>query len=245
MLDYTAIALSRLTGQFETSTKLRAMLEGIVEPLEALEGDIDALIADRWIDTAEGIQLDGCGYIVGEPREGRNDDDYRKAIKFRVFANTSKGTPADLIQGLRALTDPTDSQYLEAYPATAIVWTDGFFVPQDTQAEIQTLAPAAISTVPVCLSFATSPLRCERGAPPAELFVNGGNDYLTANGSDIIVNLGSIGSVGESALGGIAPADFSVGTGQLLELSNGAILVVHSQNHQALLGHDYLTGVYQ
>lgn len=245
MLDYTAIALSRLTGQFENSPKLRAMLEGIVAPLEALESDIDALIADRWIDTAEGIQLDGCGYIVGEKREGRSDDDYRKAIKFRVFANTSKGTPADLIYGLKALTDPTDTQYLESYPATAIVWTDGFFVPSDTQAEIQTLAPAAVATVPVCVSFATSPLRCERGAPPGELFVNGGNSYLTANGSDVIVNVGSNVTVGVSGLGGVAPADFVVGSEQLLELSDGSILVVHSANDQTIFGNDYLTGVYQ
>lgn len=59
MLDYAAIALPRLTGQFDNSPKLRALLAAIVGPLTVLETDADALIAERWIDTAVGVQLDG------------------------------------------------------------------------------------------------------------------------------------------------------------------------------------------
>jgi hypothetical protein len=244
MFDYAAIALSRLTGQFESSVKLRSMLEAIVSSLAGLEQDIDALVLERWIDTAEGVQLDGCGYIVGEKRAGRNDDDYRQGIKFRVFANTSKGTPDDLIRGLKVLTDPSDSQYLESFPATALLWTDGFFVPKDAQKEIQTLAPAGIATVPVCLSFATAPLRCERGSPLGELFVNGDTSHMTANGADIILSLGSGAISGESSLGGTAPADMIIGE-HLLELANGDILVVHSANNQKIFGNNFMTGVYQ
>ena len=149
MLDYASIAVARLTGQFQNSPKLKALMAAIVGPLTTLETDADAVIADRWIDTAFGKQLDGCGAIVGEARQGRGDDAYRVAIKFRVFVNISKGTPTDLIRGLKFLTDPTDCQYLEAYPATSLLFTNGFFVDYKIQAAMQDLSPAGISAVPV------------------------------------------------------------------------------------------------
>ena len=123
MLDYAAVAVPRLTGQFEGSPKLRAIVAAIVSQLTTLENVADSLMSDRWIDTAIGTQLDGCGAIVGEARQGRGDDAYRVAIKFRVFVNISKGTPTDLIRGLKFLTDPTDCQYLEAYPATPLLFS--------------------------------------------------------------------------------------------------------------------------
>ena len=112
MLDYVSIALPRLTGQFANSPKLNAIMAAIVAPLTTLENDADSLNTNRWIDTAIGAQLDGCGYIVGEAREGRDDEAYREAIKYRVFVNVSNATPTDLIRGLKFLTKPTDCQYI-------------------------------------------------------------------------------------------------------------------------------------
>ena len=192
MLDYAAIAVPRLTGQFEGSPKLRAIVAAIVSQLTTLESVADSLMSDRWIDTAIGKQLDGCGHIVGELRQGRDDDAYRAAIKFRVFVNISKGTPTDLIRGLKFLTDPTDCQHLEAYPATSLLFTNGFFVDSKIQSTMQDMAPAAISIVPVAVSFADRPFRFSKSPPPGELFVNNATSYLTANGSDIQVSQGAL-----------------------------------------------------
>ena len=74
MFDYETTAVPRLTGQFEGSPKLRAIVAAIVSQLTTLENVADSLMSDRWIDTAIGAQLDGCGYIVGEQRSGRDDD---------------------------------------------------------------------------------------------------------------------------------------------------------------------------
>lgn len=242
MLDYAAIAVPRLTGQFENSPKLKALMAAIVGPLTTLETDADALIAERWIDTAIGKQLDGCGHIVGESRQGRDDDAYRVAIKFRVFVNISKGTPTDLIRGLKFLTNPTDGQYLEAYPATALLFTNGFFVDYKIQAAMQGLAPAAIGNVTVAVSFLDKPFRFAKEPIPGELFVNNAADYLTANGSDIQISQGAL-LAGAATLGGVVPAELDVGIGYLDV--GGPTLAVYNPNTLSTLGHSNLTGVFQ
>jgi len=242
MIDYASIAVSRLTGQFQNSPKLKALMAAIVGPLTTLETDADAVIAERWIDTAIGKQLDGCGAIVGEARQGRGDDAYRVAIKFRVFVNISKGTPTDLIRGLKFLTDPTDCQYLEAYPATALLFTNGFFVDSKIQPAMQDLSPAAINPVPVAVSFLAKPLRFSKEAIPGELFVNGNADYMTAHGADIQVSQGAL-VTGNSFLGGTVPAELDVGIGYLDV--GGPSLAVYNPNTLNTLGHDNLTGVFQ
>lgn len=242
MLDYAAVAVPRLTGQFENSPKLKALMAAIVGPLTTLESDADALIAERWIDTAIGKQLDGCGHIVGESRQGRDDAAYRVVIKFRVFVNISKGTPTDLIRGLKFLTNPTDCQYLEAYPATALLFTNGFFVDHKIQAAMQDLAPAAISDVPVAVSFRDKPFRFAKEPIPGELSVNNAADYLTANGSDIQVSQGAL-ATGSATLGGIVPAELDVGIGYLDV--GGPTLAVYNPNTLTTLGHHNLTGVFQ
>lgn len=242
MLDYAALAVPRLTGQFGNSPKLKALMAAIVGPLTTLETDADALIAERWIDTAIGKQLDGCGHIVGESRQGRNDDAYRVAIKFRVFVNISKGTPTDLIRGLKFLTNPTDCQYLEAYPATALLFTNGFFVDYKIQAAMQDLAPAAISNVPVAVSFRDKPFRFAKEPIPGELFVNNAADYLTAEGSDIQVSQGAL-VAGAATLGGCVPAELDVGIGYLDV--GGPTLAVYNPNSLNTIGHYNLTGVFQ
>ena len=242
MFDYETTAVSRLTGQFEGSPKLRAIVSAIVSQLTTLENVADSLMSDRWIDTAIGAQLDGCGYIVGEQRSGRDDDAYRKAIKFRVFVNVSKGTPVDMIRGLKYLTNPTDCQYLESYPATALLFTNGFFVDHKIQAAIQDIAPAAISNVTVAVSFADRPFRFSKSPPPGELFVNNATDYLTANGSDIqVTHAASL--TGAATLGGVVPAELDVGIGYL-DLG-GPTLAVYNPNTLNTIGHDNLTGVFQ
>ena len=242
MLDYAAIAVARLTGQFQNSPKLKALMAAIVGPLTTLETDADAVIVERWINTAIGKQLDGCGAIVGEARQGRGDDAYRVAIKFRVFVNISKGTPTVLIRGLKFMTDPTDCQYLEAYPATALLFTNGFFVDHKIQAAMQDVAPAAISDVPVAVSFCDKPFRFAKEPIPGELFVNNAADYLTANGSDIQVSQGAALS-GSATLGGIVPAELDVGIGYLDV--GGPTLAVYNPNTLSTLGHFNLPGVFQ
>lgn len=242
MLDYEALALSRLTGEFEPSTKLRALIQAIVAPLTLIETVADQLMSERWIDAAVGLQLDGAGSIVGEPRRGRDDDAYRDAIKFRVFVNISQATPGDLLRGLEMLTEPTDTQYLAVYPATAILFTNGYFVDSTTAAAMFDLYPAGVNAS-LAVSYADTPFRFARESAPGELFVNGDADYLTADGSDLQVSATTAVTTG-SALGGCVPAELSVGADIYVDIG-GATLAVYDSNALNTLGHYNLTGVYQ
>lgn len=159
MRDYSTLGVARLTNQFQDSPKLKALVAGILSGFTRIENTLDQLKTERWIETAVGAQLDGVGYIVGEPRQGRNDDDYRLAIRFRVFINVSKGTPPDMIYGLRYITQADSIQYQETYPATVLMWTDGYSATSDIGTVMQDLAPAAIADTDIAVSFGENPFR--------------------------------------------------------------------------------------
>ena len=243
MLDYIAIGQGRLTNEFSEKPLIRGVVAAMLKPLGEIELLADQVKTERWIDTAVGVQLDGAGYIVGEPRLGRNDDDYRNAILFKIFVNTSNATPEDLIRGLRFLTQPDDIQYIEQYPATAMLYTNGFPVPPNIQSVMQDLSPAAISNVPIMVSFAwKDPFRFGKESPPGELFVNNDTSYLEGNGSDIQVQVGA--ATQGARLGGVAASDLFVGDFYLDV--GGPTLALNVPNLDAVIESGYhLVGVYQ
>lgn len=243
MLDYVTIGQGRLVNQFSDKPRLLGVVKAMLSPFTAIEESADQVRTQRWIDIAIGVQLDGAGSIVGEPRLGRSDDDYRDAILFKIFVNTSNATPQDLIRGLKFLTKPDDIQYIEQYPATAMLFTDGPNIPVNIQAVIQNLAPVAISDVPVMVSFSwKSPFRFGSESPPGELFVNNDADYLTAQGSDLQVQTNA--ATTGSRLGGIAASDLFVGDFYLDV--GGPTLALNVANLDAVIeSGSHLVGVYQ
>lgn len=243
MMDYVTIGQGRLTNQFTEKPLIKALTAAMLTPIGVSETVADQLKNERWISTAVGAQLDGAGYIVGESRKGRSDDEYRKWILFKVFVNTSNATPEDLIYGLRFLTSPDDIQYIEQYPATAMLFTDGPNVQDDIQATMQDLAPAAISTMPIMVSFSRkSPFRFSK-SPDNRLLNVGPGTRLTANGNRISISPSETDGNGPR-LGGIAPA-FMTANGFKLSAGPGR-LRINSPNHQTIIESGYhLTGCYQ
>lgn len=159
MIDHSAVALTRIVSQFYNSPKLKALLSAIVAPLNVIETDIDDLKTKRWLDTAFGVQLDGLGSLVGERREGRDDETYREALRFRVFINTSQATPPDVMYALRYLTKADNLQYIESWPATFYLYTDGYALTPQITAVMQDLSPAAVASVPIAVSYGHEALR--------------------------------------------------------------------------------------
>lgn len=68
-----------------------------VAPAQDLENALRQLELYRFVDTAEGVQLDTIGSIVGQDRGGLSDADYRRYIRARVAANKSRGVQEDLL----------------------------------------------------------------------------------------------------------------------------------------------------
>jgi len=163
MKDYKTEALSRLINKLSEKERVKALIAALPEQLTIFEDTADQVKNERGIDLAIGIQLDKVGEIVGEPRMGRDDDEYRAAILFRIFVNVSKGRPSDLIEAVRVLTQADDVQYLESYSATAYLFGDGYAIDSDIQQQVQDVSPAAISDVAVAFSVGETPFRMSNG----------------------------------------------------------------------------------
>jgi len=108
-------AQKRLVHQFKDKPKIDGKIKSYVDQIQDLEEVFYDMLTLRNIDTAQGAQLDGMGSIVGEPRAGRGDFDYRIAIKVKIAINTSEGTPEEVIALFTYFVGATKAFYAE-YP---------------------------------------------------------------------------------------------------------------------------------
>lgn len=145
--NHVAIAKGLLIEQFKPRPNINKVVEVMIGRVQEIESIASPLLTRRSINTAENAQLDIIGEIVGQPREGRGDAEYRTAIKTRIQLNTSSGEPETLISALRFLTSPTDAVYLEAYPAAVRMWTNGATLPDELGARMQAFAPVGVSVL--------------------------------------------------------------------------------------------------
>lgn len=242
---YRKTALSRLVGQFKNSSKVKALVETMVEPLEALAEDLEQLKQQRWIDDAFGAQLDGCGYIVGVSRNGCPDEEYRTAIKARILSNTSRATPLALIEGVRFLTKPTEVQYLESYPACALLFTDGKYIPSGSQAILQDIAPVAIENLPLMVSYGRAkPFRTGRLADPMNMTVSvkeGDKQGLKTNDSQLTISNSN--PIGTTRLTGMTSTKTTI-SGNSVKISAGAGTLAIA-TYQVFDNGYHLPGVFQ
>lgn len=68
IIDHEALAISRLATEFRESTNLIAYIKTLLIEADTLEQVFQDILDKRWIDTAEGVNLDIVGVIVGQPR---------------------------------------------------------------------------------------------------------------------------------------------------------------------------------
>jgi len=102
-IDTIATALENLLSQFDESPNLRALLSLLVKPFQDIENDACALIETALLSNAVGALLDRYGLLVGVPRGGRNDTDYRRLISVRIAANLASGTIESIISVIAEL----------------------------------------------------------------------------------------------------------------------------------------------
>lgn len=115
--DYGLRAVQLLLGQFRRSPKIVALAEILSEQYQDLENDAHACITDRMLSVAEGVQLDQYGAIVGWPRLGFGDDDYRRLIAVAIAINTSDGGAETVSYVLQQLTGADTVWYRQLGPA--------------------------------------------------------------------------------------------------------------------------------
>jgi hypothetical protein len=120
-------AKARLIAQYKGKANIEAFIEAYANQVQEIENVLFDLLLLRGVDTATGALLDLLGAIVGRPRDGLGDTDYRLYIKAQIRANISNGNAEELIAIMTLLVSGASFDLVEQYPtdpATLIVRID-------------------------------------------------------------------------------------------------------------------------
>lgn len=140
--DYIAQGLDKLLHQFRGKPNIEAVLSSYMGELNEAQEVILNLLGSRGVDTATGSFLDEIGALVSVPRAGLLDEEYRTNIRVGILLDISEGTPSDLIEIVKILTDSASVDYFEHHPATVHMTVDG-------QRNLHGLYKISKSSVPV------------------------------------------------------------------------------------------------
>lgn len=126
---HVAEGISHLIDLFRFGPRNEAAVTAVLEQVQELEDAIQDVYTAFDPNTAVGHALDLLGRLVGEPRAGREDDEFRAAIRVRVLVNYSDGKVEqlyDIVNGVFSTlgTPPTVAVH-ESFPRTITVETMG------------------------------------------------------------------------------------------------------------------------
>ena len=229
-------AIALLASQFrETAsdggrTLFQKLIGVFVQSFQELDDVNQQLLTGRWLDTAEGVQLDGIGQIVGLARTpDQSDTDYREALQFQIFINGSNATPEEAILVLKFLTKGTNVWYHELIPAAFEMRTDGTSLPSPPNllvTAINSISPAAVQYVPIGVRYFTGlPLGFSSDPILEDFYVAVGdpsnlhplNVYDGTNTDQLLINRGETFQL--EGIGVLAEYDYTVpNAGHLAEV---------------------------
>ncbi len=180
--NYYDRCVALLASQFQirlpsgARTNFQKMLFAISTMSQLINTQETLLQTMRYLNTAEGIQLDGLGQILGLPRiPGESDADYRERLQFQIFVNNSSGTPEEVIKILAFLTRASKIWYQETYPAAYIMTTNGLTFPNppsDLVPAIQSASPAGVEFSAVIAIYGTNPFAFSNDPFNSQFFVS-------------------------------------------------------------------------
>lgn len=148
--DHRGEGLDLLIQQFRDKPRVRALLYGYLRQVQEVEDAAWAVLLSTSLDLAANAQLDGLGLLVGEPRRGRTDTEYRAAIRVRILINTSDSTHADMLAILTTYLGVASGAGTVrlAEPSPAALALDVFVLPAsatDLRVLARTIKPAGVS----------------------------------------------------------------------------------------------------
>lgn len=178
---------SLLPQQYKDAENMNKIIGFFAEELEEIQTVNDGIKNLLSIDDNSGYQLDVIGILVKEERLGRLDPEYREALQFKIFKNTSKGFVEDLILILKTITNATKIVYSDNPPASYTIYTDGSSIPDNLGNDMDNLSGGGIGVI-VYASFGETPLIMDTvGQNEALLIDNNGNNIATNTGLQIRV----------------------------------------------------------
>jgi hypothetical protein len=111
--------LARLIGSAQTPYT-RGLLEPWLAAFQDIEDATWEVVTLRFLDPAEGIQLDRLGVLLGAPRGNLTDVQYKVRLRAQIIILRAEGVPPQLEQ-LLALCCPYNCTFDEQNTATLLV----------------------------------------------------------------------------------------------------------------------------
>ena len=134
-LDYFGKLRNDLLEQFKGKPNIEIFQRALADQLDELNGFFSALNTLRWLQEAEGVQLDGIGDIVVLSRAEAlvlselagvyvpmNDENYRLYLTLKIHINTNNCTHVDLRRALRMFWGKTPIFYAEKVECPATIF---------------------------------------------------------------------------------------------------------------------------
>jgi hypothetical protein len=211
--DHVDRALARLIGQFRHSASHRGLLASYIAEVQEVENALFDILVQSSIADATGAQLDGLGQILGERRNGREDDVYRQAVAARFFLNKASGTIEEVLQLFRLITDA--SPYLDEYfPAAFVLRLED--VPIEDPANLALMLRAVkVAAVRAVLHYLA--------APRAESLILG---TLVSPSTTLISSMGTdsdeafVSSVSQFSIGDFVTIGYGLPTAETLQIAS-------------------------
>ena len=117
--DHRDRMIGKIPSQFRQGPRWQAFMAAAGLGVQTMEDLFFDLIVSRTLPSSKGAQLDQWGDLVGEPRAGLPDDEYRPFISARIFANGATGTTDDFVFILLTTTEPSTVEHRQVFPACA------------------------------------------------------------------------------------------------------------------------------
>jgi len=133
-----------LIQQYKDKEKFFALINGLLDRGNAIEGALFEIRDNYTIDTAKGVQLDVLGLIQGETRKGFNDDDYRNNIKTRIIVNNGSGEASTIIAYLKGLCGASKVQLQTLGNMNLYIWTD-IYITEFIFSQLQVIAESGVT----------------------------------------------------------------------------------------------------
>lgn len=182
--DLAGRAVDNALWQYSKMPRFQAFLEALinaVQPAESVGFDVYEGIR---LAAAVGTQLDLLGALVGEPRAGKVDDEYRTFIRVKIKVNRSNGK-AEEIYGVLALISFDTQRLFDSYPAGYYIEVTETLYPAETFRFMGFMKPAGVG-----MQFVYSPYDGDNTFQLSRKYITDEYDSATGFGSEYDASTG-------------------------------------------------------
>lgn len=128
MLERTNVVekgVERLVWALQEKPNVTKMLEVFLQEIQEIEDLLLSILEVKDINTAKGVQLDNIGYILGQYREGRGDEEFREALLQQININTANGTYQTIYDIIKEYTNSDRLRITPSSMAFASLYING------------------------------------------------------------------------------------------------------------------------